>query len=214
MIPDVNLTIEKIRSIQYKPQGLEPAALFQTCHKNLISKVKLKKTVQQHIQKHPHLSVLQDYLNQPFEYETICKFNTFLLNLHNAHNPYCTISKIKPQERKSILYFQHFKANDQYVFRNNIAETPLFSQGYYSTGPFTLELEDHKEVLKEINTYWHRTIPAKLTLSIQQKNRTLVEDTITSNLSVRTKDRDHLAFYIDNFKQWRLSLVTQALVSL
>jgi hypothetical protein len=213
MIPDVNQSIEKIRAMQYKPQGLKPEALFQTCHKNLISKTKLKKTVQQHIQKHPHLSVLQDYLEPPFEYEAICKFNTFLINLHNAHNPYCMISMLKPL-RKSILYFQHFKSNDQNLFRDNIAKTPLFSQGYYSTGPFTLELENHKEVLKEIYTYWHRTIPARLTLTISKNNRILIEDTITSNLSARTTDRDYLAFYIDNFKQWRLFVTTQALVSL
>lgn len=213
MIPDVNQTIEKLRSMQYKPQGLKPEALFQTCHNNLIYKVKLKKTVQQHIQKHPHLSVLQDYLGQPFEYESICKFNTFLINLHNNHNPYCTISKIKPL-RKSILYFQHFKSNDLNLLRANIAKTPLFSQGCYSTGPFTLELENPKDVLKEICAYWNRTTSAKLTLTISKNNKILIEDTITSNLSARTLDRDYLSFYVDNFKQWRVFVTTQALVSL
>jgi hypothetical protein len=213
MIPDVNQTIEKLRSMQYKPQGLKPESLFQACHENLIFKVNLKKSIQQHIQDHPHLHVLQDYLERPFEYESICKFNTFLINLHNAHNPYCTISKIKPL-RKSILYFQHLKSNDQILFRNNIATTPLFSQGYYSTGPFTLELENHKEVLKETYTYWRRTIPARLTLTISKNNKTLVEDTIHSKLSARTLDRDCLSFYIDNFKQWRVFVTTQALVSL
>ena len=187
---NVNKSIERLRDSIYKPQGIY---LCQECEDNIRFKYHLKNYLTpKRIKKNPHLKVLRDYLKQPFEYEPIMapSLNKFILFLNLAHNPPCEASTcLKSYKYSKDTFLSPYHATDDLncilsiktrmevpepINRNHdILETPLFSQGHFTQGCFTLSIPDLNTIPYFQGYPKYRTYTKKGSFTIHHNNRIL-----------------------------------------